>query len=206
VENERQREFAVKMMKCDANLEEGNGAFQERFSEEVERTARIRLRGVVRVLGFNGKGEVSGRPMVVMPYYKNGTLESAVERGVREWNATKKSIAVFGIAVILKNVHGKGMAHRSIRPDNIYLDNNWEPVLSNFGLSRILQKGLRNEEINALFFTAPEEFEENNEGHRRCSDVYSYGVLLYSLFREVMDEWVMEDGSPAGSGISSLRF
>ena len=99
-----------------------------------------------------------------------------------EWNATKRAICAFGVAAGLCFMHENGVIHRDIKPDNILLDGNMYPLVSDFGLSRKMPED-QNEmtrRVGTPLYMAPELLEGGS--YNAAVDVYAYGVMLYELF------------------------
>ena len=91
------------------------------------------------------------------------------------------------IMVALKEAHLKGIFHRDINPDNIYLSRGYA-LLGNFGKSYYLD---HNEEgytvmptINQSNATAYHPLELTVNEANASSDIYSLGVLIYWLFTD----------------------
>ena len=54
------------------------------------------------------------------------------------WDATKKSICVFGVAAAMAYVHSKGILHRDLKTANVFVNDQFEPVIGDFGLARMV--------------------------------------------------------------------
>ncbi len=94
---------------------------------------------------------------------------------------------VENIMVALKEAHLKGIFHRDINPENVYLASGYA-YLGNFGKSYFLD---HNEEgytvmptINQTNATAYHPLELTVNDANASSDIYSLGVLIYWLFTE----------------------
>ncbi len=94
---------------------------------------------------------------------------------------------VENIMVALKEAHLKGIFHRDINPENVYLASGYA-YLGNFGKSYFLD---HNEEgytvmptINQTNATAYHALELTVNDANASSDIYSLGVLIYWLFTE----------------------
>jgi serine/threonine protein kinase len=73
--------------------------------------------------------------------------------------------------------HANGVAHRDIKPENILVDRNDEVRLIDFGLSKLGKKESK-DIAGTLYYMAPEAL---NGKHNQRSDMWSLGVLLYTL-------------------------
>ena len=106
-----------------------------------------------------------------------------------EWNETKKSIVGAGVAIGLCCIHSKNVIHRDLKTENIMLDEDMYPKISDFGLSRVMPYG--QEEADKLaemtmnkgtpLYMAPEMFDESFGGYNQKIDVYAYAMFLYEL-------------------------
>ena len=99
-----------------------------------------------------------------------------------EWNATKRAICAFGVAAALCFMHEKGVIHRDIKPDNILLDENMYPQVSDFGLSRKMPEDQNDvtRMVGTPLYMAPETLE--GASYNEAVDVYAYGVMLDELY------------------------
>jgi serine/threonine protein kinase len=146
--------------------------------------------GCVKLIAVAPQG-LSGDPrsVFVTKLAANGNLDEAVQKEmegapIRGWNATKKSICIFGIAAALKYIHSLGVMHRDLTRANIFLNERFEPIVSDFALSKIWENGVQNTmNIGTRLYMAPELFwDEYDDQYTNAVDVYSYGICLYLLF------------------------
>jgi serine/threonine protein kinase len=127
------------------------------------------------------------RPVFVAKWAANGNLDDVVrsemEGGrVRGWNATKKSICVFGIASALKYVHSRGVMHRDLTRANIFLNERFEPIVSGFSSSDIDGTGVENSMDITPLYMAPELISGDDDHCTNAIDVSAYDICLYCLF------------------------
>ena len=89
---------------------------------------------------------------------------------------------VLSIAEALKVIHSKGVIHRDIKPNNIFLkeENNKKLIkLGDFGCS-IFKKDNISDPIGTIIYSAPEII-NNIEYDEKC-DLWSLGITLYELY------------------------
>lgn len=124
------------------------------------------------VMELAGKGELGDA------LYKSKTLKKQ-----RIGTLAKFKIAL-GIANGLKYLHEeKKVMHRDIKPANVLLGNNYEALLTDFGLSRYVDSesaGPYTAETGSYRYMAPEVI--RHEKYSFKADVYSWAVVANELF------------------------
>lgn len=99
------------------------------------------------------------------------------------------------IAKALHFIHGRGIAHLDVKPDNIYVKNGVYK-LGDFGCATLLNQSLPIEEGDARYM--PQGILNENYNHLDKVDIFSLGAAIYELIR----------GSPlrqSGSQFLNLR-
>lgn len=113
---------------------------------------------------------------IAMEYMSNGTLGSFMKT---HFISVKNSIDLFiKILFALEYMHGQGYLHRDIKPDNILLDENYNPKLADFGLSNTFEECLKNPNGYTTHL-APEWFQTMQSNVQ--TDIYAAGITLYRI-------------------------
>ncbi|XP_017160684.1 receptor-interacting serine/threonine-protein kinase 2-like isoform X2 [Poecilia reticulata] len=92
----------------------------------------------------------------------------------------------FQVAKGMQYIHSKNFVHHDLKPSNILLDNNFNAKVADFGLSRETMSVLsstgqsRGHTPGTIQYIPPEGFDLHYK-IVRSFDVYSYGILLWSI-------------------------
>jgi serine/threonine-protein kinase len=164
------------------------------FVRELEILANNTHSATLRLLGFGFTPD--GFPMIITGILSNGTLGSVLKRQYRNdcpagWNPAKASICIFGICVGMAHLHSQSMPHRDLKPDNVFLNDQFELVIVYFGLSRHM--GAVADQPMALgtpLYLAP-ELHSDAEKCECAIDVFPFSTLFYWFF-EQRRSWMME--------------
>jgi small GTP-binding protein len=115
---------------------------------------------------------------------EGGSVASHLERerlkkADPHWDATRKHIILYGVALGLSILHDDNLVHRDLKPANILLDDNLEPKIGDFGSSKRLDGQRPTEGVGTVWSMAPEVIESH--GYDTQCDVHSFGMLAYHL-------------------------
>ncbi|XP_028793020.1 LEAF RUST 10 DISEASE-RESISTANCE LOCUS RECEPTOR-LIKE PROTEIN KINASE-like 2.1 [Neltuma alba] len=174
---------AVKVL----NASKGNG---EEFINEVVSISRTSHVNIVTLLGFCVEGSKKALVYELMP---NGSLEKFICKRDLAPNdpplSWEKLLQIAeGIAKGLEYLHrgcSTRILHFDIKPNNILLDKNLCPKISDFGLAKLCSKTRSIVSMldarGTVGYIAPEVWNRNFGGVSHKSDVYSYGMLILEM-------------------------
>jgi len=125
--------------------------------------------------------EVTGLTLLVLDYAEGGDLRGLItRRGGRLPTGEAISIGRDVLAG-LAAAHGRGIAHRDVKPENVLLDPRGAAMLTDFGAAREAEPGatIRVGGMGTLAYLAPEQA-RGEPGDAR-SDVYAAAVLIHEM-------------------------
>ena len=150
----------------------------ERFIDEGRTIGRFNHPNIVRVRNIF---EANNTAYMVMDYELGESLQEILTRK-KVLNQDELLSAMNPIIDGVKSIHEAGFIHRDIKPGNIFIRVDGEPVLLDFGSARkSVSKHKRT--LTSLFSKgyAPIEQYETSEGDNQgpWTDIYSLGATMY---------------------------
>lgn len=157
-------------------------SFLDRFKIEASAIARLRHNHIVQVFDYD---QHDGIHYIALEYVSGGNLKEALERA-REEESYIPVENILTIMIALSDAvayaHDLKMLHRDLKPDNVLLRPSKEPVLTDFGIVKMLAGGKQTQTgslLGTIAYMSPEQVEGKGVDHR--SDLYALGVILYEL-------------------------
>lgn len=139
---------------------------------KLHNTAFIKLIGI-NTVDFFGQNHLT----IINDYLPKGSLAHVFMTDRNWFTITKRYLNLLGIALSMQYLHSQDIVHGNLNPNNIILDEQNYPHISDFGLSRFSKKNIIDLEVPV--YTAPEILEEKDFDNK--ADVYSYGLVAYKL-------------------------
>ncbi len=142
------------------------------FESEVAITVKLSHRNVVAA--FDGFPTGTGA-FLALEYCGGGTLDQhLLERGRLPLPRCYELIVQ--VADGLTHAHSRQVLHRDVKPANVFLTDQGEAKLGDFGTGVFMGEDSE-ARVGTAFYMAPEVFEGRSAG--ALSDIYSLGILAY---------------------------
>lgn len=173
-------EVAVKVIRIERLAPEILQRAMKRFEREAKSLAQLTHPNLVKVLDY---GEYEGQPYLVMPYLMGGTLKQKLKGQPMPWQEAARLL--IPIARALDYAHKRGLIHRDVKPSNILITESGEPMLTDFGVAKIIDEGATvdltgtSAAVGTPEYMAPEQATSKNLDHR--ADIYALGIVFYEM-------------------------
>ncbi len=154
----------------------------ERFNLEARLVAGLAHPNIVTVHDAN---EQHGHLYIVMQFIDGGTLKQRLDalQQARKKIDTVEVVSIFSqLADALTYAHDQGIIHRDIKPVNVLMDRAGRPILSDFGIAKVLASSQRHltrpgAGVGTPEYMSPEQCQGGTVDGR--ADIYALGVMLF---------------------------
>jgi len=173
------RHVAIKVLP--AYFAQQDETFLKRFRQEAKAIANLRHPNILVVLDY---GEEQGTTYIVMEYVEAGTLTQRLGKAMM----LPEVVPILRqVAASLDYAHDHGVIHRDVKPSNILLPKPDWPLLTDFGLAKIVG-GTHITQTGAIAGTPAYMSPEQGRGESldARSDIYSLGIVLYEMVTGVV--------------------
>ena len=175
-----ERNVAVKVLRTDQFIPAQLHMVLQRFEREAKSLAKLSNPNIVNILDF---GEHEGMPYLVMEYLPGGTLKQKMGQMI-PWQESIHTL--LPVAHGLAYAHQHGVIHRDVKPANILINEAKAPILTDFGIAKLLETGDSHTltgsgvGIGTPEYMAPEQGIGASTIDERA-DIYSLGIVLYEM-------------------------
>jgi serine/threonine-protein kinase len=152
-----------------------------RFRREAEAAAKLDHPNILPIyeVGVNE----DGFPSFSMKFAAGGSL---VDAAPTLRNESRRSVNLMAkVARAIQYAHNQGILHRDLKPGNILLDGRGEPLVSDFGLAKWLDRTSDLTQTLTIFGTpgyiAPEQASGPAAKLTPAADIYSLGAIAFHL-------------------------
>jgi tetratricopeptide (TPR) repeat protein len=158
---------------------------RRRFDREVELAARLQHPSIVSVLEG---GEVAGQRYFAMEYVDGVRLDHYLS----DWQSDPRAaLRLYArICEAVEYAHGRGVVHRDLKPGNVFVDDEGNPHILDFGLAKataeaemedapVTPVSVPGQVVGTLHYLSPEQAAGTPELVDDRTDVYALGVMLF---------------------------
>jgi serine/threonine-protein kinase len=174
-------EVAFKLLRTEMLTVESQKTLLDRFEFEAKALAKLNHPNIVSVIDY---GDYQGTPWLVMKYMEGGTVKQFIGEVMSPPEAAR---LLAPIASALAYAHSKDIVHRDVKPSNILISQAGFPMLSDFGIAKIVAKQDFKLTKMGISIGTPEYMAPEQAKGRvtKLSDQYSLGLVFYELLTGV---------------------
>jgi len=155
-----------------------NPAMLARFKQELLLSQQITHKNVVRIYDL---GDADGVKFISMEFVEGKDLRTLIQENKKF--PPEEAVAITQqVCRALEAVHGVGVIHRDLKPQNIMQDKSGRILVMDFGLARTLEGDGMTQTgalVGTMEYMSPEQALAEDLDHR--SDLFTVGLILYEL-------------------------
>lgn len=191
------RQVAIKIL---AHSPEEDDEFKQRFKKEGLILARLLHPNIITIhdVGISENNQL----FLSVEYLPGGTLSDRIKQGGLSFDSAIQIARA--IAKALGYAHERGIIHRDVKPSNIMFRQDGTPVLTDFGVARIIESKtihtLSGLAVGSPGYMSPEQ--AMGESTTIRSDLYSLGVVFYEM---LVGRRLYEAGNPIAITLKHLH-
>jgi Tol biopolymer transport system component len=160
-----------------------------RFEQEAKAAGALHHPNITAVFDL---GQQDGAPYIVQELLEGETLRATLAGG--KLSPRRAVDYAIGIARGLAAAHEKGIVHRDLKPENVFVTNDGQVKILDFGLAKLTEVEPTGNQTNlptatrgtepgvvmgTLGYMSPEQVRGKPADHR--SDIFSFGAILYEM-------------------------
>ena len=179
-QNESTSEFAIKVYA--QTLADGVNCL--RFDREVQALRRLDHPHIAKLCAYGITDQ--HHPYLVLQYIPGEQIARYCERHELSWQ--ERARLLLPICRALEHAHSMGILHRDLKPNNILVDSDGVPYLTDFGLSKPLDdrsaaadRTSTGAVMGTLNYIAPEQLFVGSAPISVATDVFGLGTVMHGV-------------------------
>ncbi|WP_394841920.1 serine/threonine protein kinase [Pendulispora brunnea] len=161
-------------------LEDASADLRQLFSREAYVANQVGHAGAVPVLDDDVDEE--GCAFLIMPLLEGETLGSRWARAGRRLPFTEVAVLMLDALDVLASAHAKGIVHRDIKPDNLFVTTDGSVRILDFGVARSVGTGSGTERVfGTPVYMPPEQAAGDRDAIGPHSDCWALGATMFAL-------------------------
>ncbi|MBN1893771.1 protein kinase [bacterium] len=175
-DNRLKRPVALKFLPAELTRDD---EAKQRFIQEARAASALQQNNICTVHDIDESGD--GRLFIVMDCYDGEPLKEKIARGPLAYDEAAGILSQ--IAGGLLKAHEKGIVHRDIKPDNIFITADGTVKILDFGLAKLAGSQTRLTRDGSMLGTAAYMSPEQARGEDvdAGTDIWSAGIVLYEM-------------------------
>lgn len=154
--------------------------YQQRFLVEAQAAARLTHPNIVQIHSIHN---TAGQLYYEMDLIEGGNLRDLIKDAATV--PVPRAVELMrDIASAIDHAHRRGVIHRDLKPENILLQDGKFPMVTDFGLAKLVDSdtALTQDDtaMGTMSYMAPEQFRDA-ASVTVSADIYSLGSMLYEL-------------------------
>jgi len=155
-----------------------NDSEKQRFIHEAKAASALEHNNICSIYTIEETGD--GNLFIVMAYYEGEPLAEKIDQGPLPLRDVVKYCTQ--IASGLQKAHEKGIVHRDLKPDNLFITQDDQVKIIDFGLAKAAQRTMLTKKgttLGTVPYMSPEQAQGGEVDHR--TDIWSLGVVIYEM-------------------------
>ncbi len=169
--------------------------------QEAKAAARLSHGNIVQIYDIFEEGN---KTFIVMEYVRGKSLKQLISAQEGTPFTEQRALQLgMKLASALNHAHLNGVIHRDIKPDNIIIDQDGEPKITDFGIARVSNDTTivhTDEILGSLRYSSPEQLRGAIIDER--ADIFSLGIVLFEMLTGTMP---FPDDSPVTAAFKKLK-
>jgi tetratricopeptide (TPR) repeat protein len=155
-----------------------NAVAKRRFIKEAQTASALDHPNISNIHEIDETND--GQLFISMTFYEGETLQKRIERGPMQ---IEQAITItVQVAQGLFKAHSKGIIHRDIKPGNVFITEDGDAKILDFGLAKLAGETRITKEgttAGTIAYMSPEQARGDNVDE--TTDIWSLGVVLYEM-------------------------
>ncbi|WP_394831250.1 serine/threonine protein kinase [Pendulispora rubella] len=161
-------------------LEDAEPDLRQLFSREAYVANQVGHAGAVPVLDDDVDDQ--GCAFLIMPLLEGETLGTRWARAGRRLPIAEVAVLMHDALDVLASAHAKGIVHRDIKPDNLFVTTDGSVRILDFGVARSVGAGGGTDRVfGTPVFMPPEQAAGHPEAIGPHSDCWALGATMFAL-------------------------